>query len=96
LTTRCKVDRLIEDYILTDTYFAIRTISVHLNVLVHLGKDGGVGVTNEVCLQCTRCVDLTMSVVEGYIDPAATPEGVELTDVDVPPRNHVIGGVLIA
>ena len=37
-----------------------------------------------------------MSVVEGYVDPAATPEGVKLTDVDVPPRNQVIGGVLIA
>jgi hypothetical protein len=37
-----------------------------------------------------------MSVVEGYVDPAATPEGVKLTDVDVPPRNHVMGGVFVA
>jgi hypothetical protein len=96
LTTWCKVDRLIEDYILTDTYLAIRTISVYLDVLVHLGKEGGVGVNNEVRFQSTRCVDLTMSVVEGYVDPAATPEGVKLTDVDVPPRNHVMGGVFVA
>ena len=95
MTTQCKVDRLIEDYVvLTNTNFAISTISVYLDVLICLSEDGSVGVTNEVRFQSRRCVDLTMSVVEGNVDPTATPERVELTDVDVPPLNHVIGGVL--
>jgi hypothetical protein len=50
--------------------------------------DGSVGITDEERFQSTRCVNFTMSVVEGYVDPTATPEGVKLTDVDVPPGNQ--------
>jgi hypothetical protein len=44
-------------------------------------------------LEGTRCVDFTVTIIEGDRDPAATPERVELTDIDVSPRNQVIGGV---
>jgi hypothetical protein len=91
LSHRCEVDRLIEYDILTDSNF-----SIHLNVLVSFGEDSSVRVTNEMSLEGTRCVDFTVTVGEGNIDPAATPERVELADVDVPPRNHVIGRVTIS
>ena len=79
---------MIEDDILTNTHFAISTISVDLDVLVCLSEDGSVGITDEERFQSTRCINFTMSVVEGYVDPTATPEGVKLTDVDVPPGNQ--------
>jgi hypothetical protein len=34
-----------------------------------------------------------VTIIEGDRDPAATPERVDLTDIDVSPRNQVIGGV---
>jgi hypothetical protein len=96
LSHGCEVDRLIEYDVHTDSNFTVSTISIHLNVFVCFGKDSSARVTNEMSLEGTRCVDFTVTVVEGNIDPAATPERVELADVDVPPRNHVIGRVTIS
>jgi hypothetical protein len=93
LSHGCEVDRLIEYDILTDSNFTVSTISIHLNVLVCFGKDSSVRVTNEMSLEGTRCIDFAVTVIEGNIDPAATPERVKLADVDVPPRNQVIGRV---
>jgi hypothetical protein len=47
-------------------------------------------------LEGTRCVNFAVTVVEGNTDPAATPERVKLADVDVPPRNQMIGRVTIS
>jgi hypothetical protein len=96
LSHGCEVDRLIEYDILTDSNFTVSTISIHLHVLVCFGKDSSVRVTNEINLEGTRCIDFAATVVEGNIDPAATPERVKLADVDVPPRNQVIGRVTIS
>jgi hypothetical protein len=85
-----KSDRLIEYDILTDSNLTVSTISIHLNVLVCFGKDSSVRVNNEMSFESTRCVDFTVTIVEGDIVPAATPETVELTDIDVSPRNQVI------
>jgi hypothetical protein len=47
-------------------------------------------------LEGTRCVDFNVTVVLRIINPAATPEKVELTNINVSPRNQVIGGVTIS
>ena len=46
-------------------------------------------------LECTRCIDFSIAVAERDVYPAATPERVEFADVNVPPRNEVIGRVVV-
>ena len=90
-TSTAEVDRMIEDDIFTTTYFTETSVYIDFNYFVCSRKFRCVIITNEVGLVCTRRTNFRFAFGSRDEDVTTREERVELGDINVAPRNEVIG-----
>ena len=95
-TSTAEVDRMIEDDIFTTTYFTETSVCIDFNNFISTCKFRRVIITNEVGFVRTRRTNFRFTFGSRDEDVATREERVELCDINVAPRNEVMGRVVDA
>ena len=82
---------MIEDDIFTTAYFTETSVCIDFNYFISTGKFRRVIITNEVGLVRTRRTNFGFAFGSRDEDVTTREERVELCDINVAPRNEVIG-----
>ena len=87
-----EVDGLVKDHTLRSADFAMCAVSIDYDDLERFCKIRREVITNKVGSIGSSMADFARSVGGGYVDVAAGIEGMELRDIDMPPRNQMVRG----
>jgi hypothetical protein len=90
-TCTTEVDRMIKDDIFTTAYFTETSVCIDFNYFISTCKFRRVIITNEVGLVRTRRTNFRFAFGSWDEDVTTREERVELCDINVAPRNEVIG-----